>query len=194
MRPAAAALCLVPATVGAQAALPDFATCNDLEIARFERDLKYLRAGPEADSFEVGSTRGTDYCGTVGITRCDMSEDRVPCQQALAAEQDALRARVVALLPEAGEVRGRAGEDSDALYPALLAMAQDRSTGDDCAGTTLAAGASCAAREANRRLASAILAWQMARFLDAAPDAVTAGWARVPPPTRPRARPRARQE
>ena len=47
----------------------------------------------------------------------------------------------------------------------------------------------CEAREANSRLRSAVLAWQVARFLGVADPAVEAGWAKPPPPVRPHARP-----
>ncbi|EPX80444.1 hypothetical protein [Salipiger mucosus] len=168
--------------------LPAFATCMNIEIARYERALKRLREGPE-DGFEIGETYGTEFCGTVGIVRCDRSEAPLPCQHALAETQDEMTAEVMATLPEPAEVAGRDGTESDALYPALWALARDRSAGDDCAGSTEVMEAWCEAREANRRLGSAVLAWQMARFLGAAPRATEAGWAQKPPPLRPMARP-----
>lgn len=182
------ATCLVPAALPAQHALPDFETCFALEIARFERNLTYHRIGPEAESFEVGTTRGTTFCGTVGITLCDMTEDRAPCQRALAVQQLAIAAQVRDTLPAPDEVVGTAGAESDQFYPVLRDLAHDLSAGNDCAGATPRMAAWCEAREANKRLGSAVLAWQMARFLDAAPDAVSAGWANPPPLTRPRLR------
>lgn len=172
-----------------EAPLPDFATCMAIHADRYERDLKRHKAGPEADSFEIGSMRPTDFCGTVGIVLCDRSEAPLPCQHALAEQQEAMRQKVLAVLPAPEEVAGRQGAGSDALYPAVYALAHDRSAGDDCAGDTEVMAAWCAAREANRRLASAVLAWQLARYLDAAPPATEAGWARPAPPTRPRSRP-----
>ena len=72
--------------------LPDFATCMDMTVARYEQDLRRLRARPEeARDFDIGDVRGVDFCGTVGIVRCDRSEDPLPCQRRLSAEQDALK-------------------------------------------------------------------------------------------------------
>lgn len=172
-----------------EAPLPDFATCMDIHVDRYERDLKRHKAGPEADSFEIGSMRPTDFCGTVGIVLCDRSEAPLPCQHALAEEQEAMRQKVLAVLPAPEDVAGLQGAESNALYPAVHALAHDRSAGDDCAGDTEVMAAWCVARAANRRLAGAILAWQLARYLDATPPAVEAGWARAAPPTRPRSRP-----
>ncbi|WP_238367067.1 hypothetical protein [Mesobacterium pallidum] len=181
-------LILLPTGLGSQALPTDFDSCLDLEIARFERNLRYHRLGPEADSFEVGTTRGTQFCGTVGIANCDLSEDRAPCQHDLAARQDAVTDHVRATLPAPDAVAGKAGAESDLLYPQLYALAFDLSAGPDCAGDTDLMAAWCQARNANHRLGSAVLAWQMARYLGAAPDAITAGWAKAPPATRPRAR------
>ncbi|WGW02547.1 hypothetical protein [Tropicibacter oceani] len=180
-----AVILALAAPVAAQEDLPDFATCMDMEIARFERALQRHREGPEADSFEIGDVRGVEYCGTVGIVLCDRSDAPLPCQHALAGKQDALSDQVRATLPEPQTV---AGQGEAPLYAALHAMAQDRSAGPDCEGDTPVMAAWCQAREANHRLKSAVSAWQLARYLDAAPDAITAGWARVPPPTRPKAR------
>ena len=86
-----------------------------------------------------------------------------------------------------GQIPGEPGSDL-AFYARLHALAHGRSAGADCAGHDEQMTAWCAAREANRRLQNAVLAWQLARFMGAAPDAVTAGWADQPPPLRPRAR------
>jgi hypothetical protein len=80
--------------------LPDFATCMDIAMARYEEDLDRLRNRPEAErDFDIGDVRDVNYCGTVGIVLCDRSEAPIPCQQALAAEQDALRATILGLVP-----------------------------------------------------------------------------------------------
>lgn len=168
--------------------LPDFATCMDMTVARYEQDLRRLRARPEeARDFDIGDVRGVDFCGTVGIVRCDRSEDPLPCQRRLSAEQDALKDRVLTLLPAPDTVPG-AGF-AHALYPQVWELAQGRSAGPDCAGQEPAMQAWCEAREANSRLRSAVLAWQVARFLGVADPAVEAGWAKPPPPVRPHARP-----
>ncbi|WP_136441430.1 hypothetical protein [Pacificoceanicola onchidii] len=169
--------------------LPSFATCMDKEVARYERALRRVQDMPETQPFEIGDMRGTEFCGSVGIVTCDRSEEKLPCQHAFAEEQDALGARILATLPEPGAVQGRAGQWSDDLYPLVLALAQGTSAGPDCGGDTDVMAAWCEAREANRRLMNAVLAWQLARFLNAAPDAIEAGWAKVPPPVRPQARP-----
>ncbi|MDU8910537.1 hypothetical protein [Aestuariicoccus sp. MJ-SS9] len=163
----------------AQAPLPEFATCLDIENARFERALRRdVAAGVAA--FEAGDVTGAEYCGTVGIVRCDRSAAPYDCQHALAAEQDALANAVRALLP---------APEGDPLYQALWALARDVSAGPDCAGQNEAFTAWCAAREANRRLMSVVLAWQSARYLGRVPPATEAGWADAPPPRRPVARP-----
>ena len=168
--------------------VPDFDACLNGEIARYERDLARHRDGPDADSFDIGSVTEIAYCGTLGIVSCDRGTDPFPCQHALGAKQDRLRLAVLSSLPEPEAVAGMAAEWSDQLYPVLWRLAYDKSAGPDCAGDTEAIEAWCVAREANRRLSSAILAWQLARFLDAAPKATEAGWADAPIPTRPRAR------
>lgn len=173
--------------------LPDFSSCMDLEMARFERALGRLQALPEPADFEIGDVRGVEFCGTLGIVKCDRSEAPLPCQRALAKSQDALLTTILQALPEPKEPSMDDPEHSalwtDQLYPQLYALAHDSSAGPDCAGNTATMQAWCEAREANRRVMSAVLTWQLARYLGEVPDAVTAGWAQVPPPTRPQARP-----
>ncbi|WP_425098451.1 hypothetical protein [Tropicibacter sp. S64] len=187
----AAALLALPlhAEETAPEPLPSFADCMNAEVARYERALKRVQDLPGSQPFEIGDMGGTEFCGTVGIVICDRSDAPLPCQHALAVEEDALAAQIVATLPEPDAVAGKAGQWSDGLYPLVYALAQDRSAGPDCAGDTDVMAAWCDAREASRRLGSAVLAWQLARFLDAAPGAIEAGWASAPPPTRPVARP-----
>ncbi len=166
--------------------LPKFALCMDQEVARYERALAHAQTAP--DVFNIGDARGIEVCGTAAIMICDASDAPLPCQRRLAAEQQAWRAAVLATLPAPDAVAGQAGEWSGDLYPRFYAMAHDRSAGPDCAGTTEVMQVWCEAREANRRLERAVLAWQLARYMNATPDAVNAGWAQVPPPQRPQAR------
>lgn len=168
--------------------LPDFATCMDIAVARYEQDLSRLRDRPEDDrAFDIGDVRGVDFCGTVGIVLCDRSDRQLACQRDLQDEQDALRDKVLAALPDPETVRGESF--AEALYPQVWALAHGSSAGPDCAGQEEALHEWCEAREANNRLRIAVLAWQVARFLEIAEPAVVAGWASPPPPTRPRARP-----
>lgn len=192
---AALALAAVaPLALGAEAEprppLPDFAACMDEEVARYERALKRLREMPEEQGFEIGDERGTGYCGSVGIVLCDRLEvpERVQaCQIDLAAEELALAARIRATLPDPAAIAAP-GAFEAALYPMVHALAEGVSAGPDCEGAAPAMAAWCEAWEANNRLSSAVLAWQLARFLDAVPPATESGWASPPPPKRPQAR------
>ncbi|MBP0481929.1 hypothetical protein [Sagittula salina] len=171
--------------------LPSFGECMDGEAARFERALRRLCEMPEDQEFEIGDTRGTGYCGSVGFVLCDRKGalDKVEaCQLALAAEQDMLAERIRATLPAPEDVTGRGGDFEQALYPRVHAMAMGLSAGPDCDGDIPQRRTWCIAWEANNRLRDAVLAWQLARYLDAVETAVVAGWAEVPPPKRPQAR------
>lgn len=183
-------LCPCHAQEAEREPLPDFGTCMDLEAARYERTLKRLREMPEEQEFEIGDERGTGYCGSVGIVLCDRLE--VPaevqgCQLALAGEQLALAAKVRAALPDPAEVE-TGGPFEQALYPQVYALAEGISAGPDCDGAERAFQTWCEAWEANNRLSTAVLAWQLARFMGVAEPATKAGWADTPPPVRPRAR------
>ncbi len=170
-------------------ARPEFATCIDTQVAYFERDYPPMtQTGGEA-GFQNGLFDWVDYCGMVGIIDCDYAEDPLECQRTLRADLDGMRNDILAGLPAPTSVTGRAGEWSDELYPRVWALANGFSAGEDCAGTQDAFGVWCEAREATGRLKLAILAWQIARYLNAAEPAVVAGWAAPPPPMRPRARP-----
>lgn len=168
--------------------LPEFATCMAIAVARFEQDLARLRERPETErEFDIGDMRETEFCGTIGIVRCDRSEAPLDCQRALTAEQEALKRAVLASLPApetvadtslAGQVLRRA-----------FALSEGTSAGPDCDGQAEPLQVWCETREANGSLRTAILAWQAARYLDLAEPATVAGWAGPPPPTRPRARP-----
>src|SRR6056297_610644 len=182
---------LIPLAALAQPdTLPDFQTCMDVEIAGFEQDLSRLMETPADErDFDIGDVRGVDYCGTVGIVRCDRSDAPIPCQQALTVEQEALHKRVLALLPEPDAPTAPDAPFAKRLYASVWALAHGSSAGPDCAGMPLQLETWCATREANRRVQTSVLAWQAARYLGLAEPAVSAGWARPPPPTRPRQRP-----
>lgn len=168
--------------------LPDFATCMDLEVARFERAMERLWQVPGTEPFEVGGTTGVGYCGGVGITLCDRLGDVVPCLAVLEAEQEALRAKVLGALPAPEALDGHDDPLARDLYRPLHALAQGTSAGPDCGGTEGGFGAWCKAWAANDALRMAVRTWELARYLGAVQDAVSAGWAHPPPPTRPRAR------
>lgn len=170
--------------------LPDFATCMDMEAERYERALKRLREMPDEQEFEIGDERGTGYCGSVGIVLCDrleVPEEVQACQLRLAGEELELAAKVRASLPDPSEVDA-GGPFERALYPQVYALAEGISAGPDCDGAAPAMQTWCEAWEANNRLSTAVLAWQLARFLGVAETATEAGWARPAPPVRPRAR------
>lgn len=170
--------------------LPTFSTCLDIELARFERNLRDLRKrDPEASALDIVSMRRVAYCGTVGIVRCDRMQYPIPCQIDLKAEQNRLRQAVLDALPAPAEVADPPKSDDEALYHSAWALAQGSSAGPDCAGQPLLIETWCEAREANNRVQTAVLSWQIARFLGAVPTAVDAGWANPPPPVRPKARP-----
>lgn len=180
---------------------------ND-EVARYERDLAAFDRADRDRAFDIADVRGVDYCGTVGIVGCDRSLDFFGCQRALRLEQDVMRWRLLTHLPmplpvpEAIQAQARPADGqpdavkwptvaqawAQGFYPQAWALARGSSAGPDCAGDIPVRQVWCDAREANRRLADAVLAWQVARFLGTAEPAQVTGWAQVPPPTRPVAR------
>jgi hypothetical protein len=168
--------------------LPAFQPCMDREIARYERALRRAQQDQLTQEFEIGGTTGVDLCGAYGIVRCDLTETPYACQRALRVEQDALQAKVVAHLPDTLPAVETPEWHHD-LYGTVHALALGHSAGPDCAGDDEPRQVWCEAWEANRRLSSAILAWQIARFAGAVPPATETGWAQHPPPTRPIARP-----
>jgi len=181
-------MCL-PGAVWAQEDLPDYATCIAIEVAHFERALARSRyAGRDLD-FEIVTRDGIDYCGAVGIVRCDRSEDPLPCQAELAQAQRALRAEVLASVPAPEMVAGADPIWADGLYPVLHAVAHGSSAGPDCAGADQAYAQWCETRQASLKVAEAVMLWQAARVLGVADSAVEAGWAEVPPPVPPVQRP-----
>ncbi|MCT4557445.1 MAG: hypothetical protein N4A61_05230 [Pelagimonas sp.] len=194
-------MCLVAGLAGAAAhadeppklaPLPSFEICIDKELARFERALTRhhasQRAGSAVQEFEIGGVTGVDLCGAIGITNCDRSGDTIPCQRDLRLRQEALFARVSAALPHPDAIVGGQQNWLGDLYARVFALAHGGSAGPDCAGDHEARQVWCESWEANRTLASAILAWQVARYLGQVPSAIAQGWAHEPPPTRPRAR------
>ncbi|MDJ0821813.1 MAG: hypothetical protein QNJ09_08405 [Paracoccaceae bacterium] len=167
--------------------LPDFQTCMDIELARFERKLAMRQPLPvDKALFDTVSVVGVDYCGSVGIVNCDRGGDTQNCQLALEVEQDTLRDKVLAQLPPPAEAPS---ERSQQLYAQVWALAQGTTAGPDCDGAEPAFATWCRAREANSRLQNAVLAWQIVRFQGLVPPSAEAGWTRTPPPTRPVARP-----
>lgn len=184
---AVAALVGLAGALRAEEELPEFAACLDAEVDRYEWRLQVHHGRAlEAEDFDLWNVRGVEYCGNIGVTRCDRSEAPLACQRALAAEQEALHGEVMAALPAPKET----GEDlPEQLYRTAWHLARDVSAGPDCAGSGEIMATWCAAREANLRLKSAVLAWQVGRYLGLAEPAVAAGWAKPPPPLRPRLRP-----
>ncbi|MAM61695.1 hypothetical protein [Maritimibacter sp. UBA3975] len=185
------ALILPFAPARAQEAIPTFQTCMDILIDRYEQSLIVNGHLPIDDVVGGLWSSGDVYtCGGGGIVLCDRSGDTIPCQKDLAAEQDAMTARILGDLPDPGTL-DEGGEDwPRALYAQTRALAEGTSAGPDCAGTTELMGAWCGANEANARLRIAVLAWQIARYLGAAPSGVESGWVDRPPPVRPRSRPK----
>lgn len=169
--------------------VPDYDGCLDRQAARFERDLRRHKASPFAGRFTVGDDWATAYCQDVGRYWCDQAAAPVSCLVALTDRQEALREVIFATLPAPDQVQAQAGGWATGLYPRMWLLAQDRSAGPDCGGLPAQEVAQCEAYEAGLRLGVTVGTWHLARYLDVAPDAVSAGWAKVPPPTRPRLRP-----
>lgn len=168
--------------------LPDFATCMAVVVARYEQDLARLLEQPEEDrEFDIGDMRETEFCGTIGIVRCDRSEAPLDCQRALTAEQEALKVAILKTLP-APETVAEGGFAAQ-VFRRAYALSQGISAGPDCDGQSEALQAWCETREAGGSLETAVLAWQAARYLGLAEPATVAGWAVPPAPTRPKARP-----
>lgn len=193
----AGVVCALACCAGVAAAedepLPDFATCMADEIARYEQASEVFQPSEaQKAGHPLADVSGVEFCGTIGIVICDRSDNPLGCQKSLAVTQDILRARVLHQLPEpAAQVSGNSEKDSFAerLYKTAWTLAHDMSAGQDCAGYQPRLEMWCRAREANGRLRSAILAWQVARHLGLVPSAVEAGWIAERHPTRPRPRP-----
>lgn len=170
--------------------LPDFATCMDIEADRFEWKLRIHRKRDiDAADFYLWNVLGVEYCGNIAITRCDRSDDPIPCQQALVGAQLDLHREVLVHLPAPDTLSDADGDLANELYVRAYDLAHGISAGPDCDGSDDPIYTWCEAREANNRLQNAVLAWQVARWLGAAEPARVAGWAKAPPPVRPRVRP-----
>lgn len=174
-----------------QPPIPDFQTCMDVYMDRYEQKLIVNRSididAVEGGLWDVGQVY---TCGGGGIVLCDRSDAPLPCQRDLADEQDAMTGAVLADLPPAGAVDGKAWVE--ALYDKTYLLANGTSAGPDCDGMPEIMEVWCGANEANNRLRIAVLAWQIARWAGEVPSAVERGWARRPPAIRPRPRPEGR--
>ena len=178
-----------PALAQSPAPLPAFNVCMDIQLARYERAFSRLRNQAGRNPVHaILRVEDVEYCGNVGIVRCDRSDAPLPCQKALADQQEVMRANVLGQLPAPAGLSDETGF-SARLYTRIWALAHGVSAGPDCAGSTEVMRSWCEAREANGRLHLAIQAWQMARHLGLASPAIEAGWAASPPPIRPRLRP-----
>ncbi|MEM1273181.1 MAG: hypothetical protein AAGF88_05145 [Pseudomonadota bacterium] len=190
MRALAMSLLCVTGAVQAEAQSGDaeFANCIDVALASFEREL-IRNPGPEDPDITLLSQRDVLVCGGAGIQSCDFLEDRVACQDALRVQQDDMRVAILETLPHPSDVASLETHWAVALYPQLWALAYGQSAGPDCAGNGALMAAWCGAVETNRDLAMAIMTWQMARLLEAAPSAIALGWAAPAPPPQPVPRP-----
>lgn len=186
MRSLFALLALSTAALAQEADLPPFKACMDREAERFEWRLTIHRARAlDAPDFDLWYVQGVEYCGNIGVTLCDRTGVPIPCQKALIAEQDALRASVLTGLPEPTTTEGL----PEQLYAQAYALAHGSSAGPDCAGAPELRATWCEAREANLRLQNAVLAWQVGRWLNITKPALVSGWAGHAQPRRPRERP-----
>lgn len=188
----AALLLVASPALANEGELPDFASCLSQEMARFERVVATEPFDAGDDLIAIYGVSGVEFCGTVGIVRCDRSENPLGCQNGLAVRQDILRAHVLDQLPAPAQVASSAAFSSR-LYEITHALAHGTSAGQDCAGYQPVLEMWCRAREANGRLRAAVLAWQVARHMHAVSPAFEAGWVRLPEPTRPRSRPGAQE-
>lgn len=190
---AAALAMLTSGPAGAQeepAPLPDYATCMSEAIWHFEMEFARAGVADEDADFALLTRRKAEFCGTLGIVRCDRGAAPFACQAALAEEQLALHAAILTTLP-APEVAAEAGDTiwARGLYPTLWGVAHGISAGPDCAGASEAMEAWCVTREASLKVTEAVLLWQLGRLLGVTGPAVEAGWIDPPPPPRPVPRP-----
>ncbi|WP_375173532.1 hypothetical protein [Pseudooceanicola sp.] len=168
--------------------IPDLQTCLNAHVGRYEWLLD-IHADTPVDEIPGGIWHpgNVHYCGTLGIVRCDRSDDPVACQIDLAERQDRITAAVKRDLPPPAELEGN--DWPVRLYEAAHALAHGTSAGPDCAGQPDLFEAWCEANAASHRLRLSVMAWEVARYLGAAPKATEAGWAGPPPVLRPRVRP-----
>ncbi|MEL6954257.1 MAG: hypothetical protein AAFN09_08305 [Pseudomonadota bacterium] len=185
------ALALAPGTPATaqepgEVAWPDYPTCLANAMARFETDLARAEGAGEGPDYDLLTRYDVQHCGILAIVACDLSNDRVACQDALSAEQHALRQEVIAALPES---LTQADPFASALYPQLFQLSSDQSAGPDCAGTEETMRAWCATSLASNDLAVAVLAHKLARLSGASAPAVELGWVGPGAPSPPTQRP-----
>jgi hypothetical protein len=159
----------------AQETLPEFGTCFDRAIAHFEMEFARTGVADEVADYAIVTRDRVEFCGTLAIVACDRGPTPQDCQRALAADQLALRDRVLASLP-APETVTIDPVFGGGLYPTLWAVARGASAGDDCAGLDEVFAAWCVTHQARLKLGEAVAAWQVARLLGAAGPAQDLGW------------------
>jgi len=181
------AFALICAT-GAQAEeIPEIETCLNAHVWRYEWLLQIHEGTPVGDILGgIWHMQNVAHCATLGIVRCDRSDDPIACQIDLADRQDAITAAVKQDLPEPAQLDG--DDWPRRLYSIAHALAHGTSAGPDCAGQPELIAAWCEANNAGNRLRLAVLSWEVARYLGAAPAATDAAWVGPPPVLRPRAR------
>ncbi len=171
----------------APAGAEGFDACFAQSIAHFE--MGFARSGPadRVEDFALVTRDRVHHCGSLAIVACDRGAAPQACQRALAADQRALRARVLESLPAPAEVPEPGLLPG--LYPQLWDVAHGSSAGDDCAGADEPVAAWCDTHEARLKLTEAVALWQVARLMGVAGAAVDLGWVADAMPFRPVARP-----
>lgn len=164
-----------------------FETCFSRAIAHFEMGI--ARSGPAGavEDYALVTRDRVHHCGSLAIVACDRGDAPQACQRRLAAEQRALRARVLEGLPAPEEVPEP--EVLPGLYPQLWDVAHGSSAGDDCAGAEDPVAAWCETHEARLKLTEAVALWQVARLMGVAGAAADLGWIAQAMQFRPVARP-----
>ncbi|MEM7722150.1 MAG: hypothetical protein AAF376_07220 [Pseudomonadota bacterium] len=185
-----AAALVVPVAMAAQTSPSfDYPTCMAEAMGQFEADLAAANSRAPAPNVEIVSRDAVQYCGTLAVVACDRSAAPLACQDDLADRQQVLRRAILNAVPDPAEVTGLDPVWSDRLYPQLWAVAHGTSAGPDCAGADDVYVAWCRTWQANLKVSEAVILWQVARVLGAAPSGVEAGWIAPPSPMRPMERP-----
>lgn len=183
----ALALWALPTALMAEAESQGFPTCFADAIADFEGAFNRTGPAQRVEDFTLVSRDRVHHCGTLAIVACDRGPDPLGCQHALAADQQALRDRVLASLPAPELAYG--APVLPELYGALWALAHGASAGDECAGTDAVVAAWCAAHQARLRLTQAVTLWQVGRLKGLAGPAADQDWGggavSLAPPPRP---------
>lgn len=177
------ALALSAGPAGAEA----FETCFAQAIAHFEMGFARSGVARTVEDFASVTRDRVHHCGSLAIVACDRGEAPQACQRQLAAEQWALRERVLGSLPRPEDVA--AAEVLPGLYPQFWDVAHGSSAGDDCAGAEDPVAAWCETHEARLKLSEAVALWQVARVMGVADAAAELGWVAEAMPFRPVARP-----